>query len=77
MSSCVPVYKSAKPGGEKESRLLDKKATHIVSLNTKTGDGDEIIVSIKASDSIHYTAFKGSDPLRLVLDFPNTKKGKN
>ena len=75
-SSCVPVSKSAKPGGEKESRLMDKKATHIVSLNTKTGDDDEIIVSIKASDSIHYTAFKGSDPLRLVLDFPNTKKGR-
>ena len=76
MSSCVPVSKSAKPGGEKESRLMDEKATHIVSLNTKTGDDDEIIVSIKASDSIHYTAFKGSDPLRLVLDFPNTKKGR-
>ena len=76
LSSCVPVNKSAKPGGEKESRLMDKQAPHIVSLNTKTGDDDEIIVNIKASDSFHYTAFKGSDPLRLVLDFPNTKKGR-
>ena len=74
--SCVPIHKSAKRGVAKETRLLDKKANEIISLNTKIGDEGEIIVSIKASDSFHYTAFKGSDPLRLVLDFPNTKKGR-
>ena len=76
LSSCVPVNKNTKPGAQKEGRLLDQKPTQIVSLNTKVGDDDEIIVRIKASDNIHYTAFKGTDPLRLVLDIPNTKKGR-
>ena len=76
LSSCAPVNKNTKPGAQKEGRLLDKKPTQIVSLNTKVGDDDEIIVRIKASDNIHYTAFKGTDPLRLVLDIPNTKKGR-
>ena len=76
LSSCVPVNKNTKPGAQKEGRLLDQKPTEIVSLNTKVGDDDEIIVRIKASDNIHYTAFKGTDPLRLVLDIPNTKKGR-
>ena len=68
LSSCA--------GAKKEGRLLDQKPTEIVSLNTKVGDDDEMIVRIKASDNIHYTAFKGTDPLRLVLDIPNTKKGR-
>jgi len=68
LSSCA--------GAQKEGRLLDQKPTEIVSLNTKVGDDDEMIVRIKASDNIHYTAFKGTDPLRLVLDIPNTKKGR-
>ena len=76
LSSCVPVNKNTKPGAQKEGRLLDQKPTEIVSLNTKVGDDDEMIVRIKASDNIHYTAFKGTDPLRLVLDIPNTKKGR-
>ena len=66
LSSCVPVNKNT----------LNQKPTEIVSLNTKVGDDDEMIVRIKASDNIHYTAFKGTDPLRLVLDIPNTKKGR-
>ena len=76
LSSCVPVNKNTKPGAQKEGRLLNQKPTQIVSLNTKVGDDDEIVVRIKASDNIHYTAFKGTDPLRLVLDIPNTKKGR-
>ena len=74
LSSCAPVNKNTKLGAQKEGRLLDKKPTQIVSLNTKVGDDNEMIVRIKASDNIHYTAFKGTDPLRLVLDIPNTKK---
>jgi len=66
LSSCVPVNKNT----------LNQKPTEIVSLNTKVGDDDEMVVRIKASDNIHYTAFKGTDPLRLVLDIPNTKKGR-
>ena len=76
LSSCVPVNKNTKPGAQKEGRLLDQKPKKIVSVNTKFGDDDEMIVRIKASDNIHYTAFKGTDPLRLVLDIPNTKKGR-
>ena len=76
LSSCVPVNKNTKPGAQKEGRLLNQKPTQIVSLNTKVGDDDEIVVRIKASDNIHYTAFKGTDPLRLVLEIPNTKKGR-
>ncbi|MCL0046126.1 type IV pilus secretin PilQ [Nitrospinaceae bacterium] len=76
LSSCVPVNKNTKPGAQKEGRLLNQKPTQIVSLNTKVGDDDEMVVRIKASDNIHYSAFKGTDPLRLVLDIPNTKKGR-
>ena len=76
LSSCVPVNKNTKLGAQKEGRLLNQKQTEIVSVNTTVGDDDEIIVRIKASDNIHYTAFKGTDPLRLVLDIPNTKKGR-
>ncbi len=76
LSSCVPVNKNTKPGEQKEGKLINQKPTQIVSLNTKVGDDDEIVVRIKASDNIHYTAFKGTDPLRLVLDIPNTKKGR-
>ena len=68
LSSCA--------GAKKEGSLLNQKPTQIVSLNSKVGDDDEIVVRIKASDNIHYTAFKGTDPLRLVLDIPNTKKGR-
>jgi type IV pilus assembly protein PilQ len=75
LSSCVPVNKNTKPDAQKEGRLLNQKPTEIVKLNTKVVDGNEMIVRIKASDNIHYTAFKGTDPLRLVLDFPNVKKG--
>ena len=75
LSSCVPVNKNTKPGMQQEGRLLNQKPTQIVSLNTKVGDDNEMVVRIKASDNIHFTAFKGTDPLRLVLDIPNTKKG--
>ena len=75
LSSCVPVNKNTKPGAQEEGRLLNQKPTEIVSLNTTVGDDDEMVVRIKASDNIHYTAFKGTDPLRLVLDIPNVKKG--
>ena len=76
LSSCVPVNKNTKPGAQKEGRLLDQKPKKIVSVNTKFGDDDEMIVRVKASGNFHYTAFKGTDPLRLVLDIPNMKKGR-
>jgi len=76
LSSCVPVNKNTKPDAQKEGRLLDQKLKKIVSVNTKFGDDDEMIVRVKASGNFHYTAFKGTDPLRLVLDIPNMKKGR-
>ena len=76
LSSCVPVNKNTKPGAQKESRLLNQKPKKIVSVNTKFGDDDEMVVRVKASGNFHYTAFKGTDPLRLVLDIPNMKKGR-
>ncbi len=76
LSSCVPVNKNTKPDAQKEGRLLDQKLKKIVSVNTKFGDDDEMIVGVKASGNFYYTAFKGTDPLRLVLDIPNMKKGR-
>ena len=70
------MNKNTKPGAQKEGRLLNQKPTQIVSLNTKVGDDDEMVVRVKASGNFHYTAFKGTDPLRLVLDIPNMKKGR-
>ena len=62
LSSCVPVNKNTKPDAQKEGRLLDQKPKKIVSVNTKFGDDDEMIVRVKASGNFHYTAFKGTDP---------------
>ena len=76
LSSCVPVNKNTKPDAQKEGRLLNQKPKKIVSVNTKFGDDDEMIVRVKASGNFYYTAFKGTDPLRLVLDIPNMKKGR-
>jgi len=76
LSSCAPANKNTKYGAQKEGRLLDQKPKKIVSVNTKFGVDGEMIVRVKASGNFHYTAFKGTDPLRLVLDIPNMKKGR-
>ena len=67
LSSCAPA----------KGKLLNQKPTQIVRLDAEVGDedDDEMVIRIKASDNIHYIPFKGSDPLRLVLDIPNTKRG--
>ena len=47
LSSCVPVKKHTKFGAQKEGRLLDQKPKQIVSVNTKFGDDDEMVVRVK------------------------------
>ena len=47
----------------------------ISSLATSIGQGGETVITIQSTDVIQYTAFKLLNPLRLVLDFPNMKKG--
>jgi type IV pilus assembly protein PilQ len=52
----------------------------IISLNTNSsfavnGQDETVTVSVKSSEEIFYTALKGEDPLRLVLDFPDMSKG--
>ena len=55
---------------ESSSRPLGE----IISLNTEE-EGQSSIVSIETSRPVQYTAFKLSNPLRLVLDFPKMNQG--
>ncbi|MCH8156649.1 MAG: type IV pilus secretin PilQ [Nitrospinae bacterium] len=47
----------------------------ISSLATSIGPDGETVITIQSTGVIQYTAFKLLNPLRLVLDFPNMKKG--
>ena len=52
----------------------------IVSLDANLSFGanrldEKVIVSVKSTEEIFYTALKGEDPLRLVLDFPHMSIG--
>ena len=58
------------------AQMSNKGGASIASLNTSIGENGEAVIAIKASDSIQYTAFKLLNPLRLVLDFSNMKKGQ-
>ena len=52
-----------------------KSPASIVALNTDSTGTENTVVTIKSSQPVQYTAFKLLNPLRLVLDFPNMKKG--
>jgi type IV pilus assembly protein PilQ len=52
-----------------------KSPASIVALNTDSTGTENTVVTIESSQPIQYTAFKLLNPLRLVLDFPNTQKG--
>ena len=47
----------------------------ILALNTDSVGDKDAVVTIEASQPIQYTAYKLSNPLRLVLDFQNMQKG--
>ncbi len=47
----------------------------IRELVTKAELNGDSIIEIETSGALQYTAFKLMNPLRLVLDFPNMKKG--
>jgi len=49
--------------------------SEITQVITEEGKSGEAIITIDSSDSIQYTAFKLTNPLRLVLDFPKMRKG--
>ena len=57
------------------SAQASKTLASIVALNTDLIGTENTVVTIESSQSIQYTAFKLLNPLRLVLDFPNTQKG--
>ena len=52
-----------------------KSPASIVNLNTDSMGIKNSVVTIESSQPVQYTAFKLLNPLRLVLDFPNTQKG--
>ncbi|MBC8282858.1 MAG: type IV pilus secretin PilQ [Nitrospinae bacterium] len=58
-----------------EAQASKSPSGSIVALNTDSTANDNAVVTIEASQSIQYTAFKLLNPLRLVLDFPNMQKG--
>ena len=47
----------------------------ILALKTDSVGDKDAVVTIEASQPIQYTAYKLSNPLRLVLDFQNMQKG--
>jgi len=49
--------------------------SEITQVTTEEGRVGEAIITIDASNSIQYTAFKLMNPLRLVLDFQKMRKG--
>jgi type IV pilus assembly protein PilQ len=49
--------------------------SEITQVTTEEGSVGEAIITIDASNSIQYTAFKLMNPLRLVLDFQKMRKG--
>jgi len=49
--------------------------SEITQVTTEEGPAGEAVITIDASKSIQYTAFKLMDPLRLVLDFQRMRKG--
>ena len=59
-----------------DSEDADGPSSVIRELVTKAELNGDSIIEIEASGALQYTAFKLMNPLRLVLDFPNMKKGE-
>ena len=58
------------------AQCLTKAGQHCQPEPQASAKMEKLLSPSKASDSIQYTAFKLLNPLRLVLDFPNMKKGQ-
>ena len=49
--------------------------SEILKVTAEEGSKGKAVITINASNSIQYTAFKLMNPLRLVLDFPKMRQG--
>ncbi|MFQ5671846.1 MAG: type IV pilus secretin PilQ [Nitrospinales bacterium] len=51
------------------------EAVRAITGLTTEQDGENVSISIEASDAIQYTAFKLSNPIRLIMDLPRMREG--
>jgi type IV pilus assembly protein PilQ len=61
------------PGGEPQP---DSGRPNLAGLRTRNGENGDTVITLGASGSMRYITSKLSDPLRLVLDFPDMKQGR-
>jgi len=61
------------PGGEPPP---DSGRPNLAGLRTRNGENGDTVITLGASGSMRYITSKLSDPLRLVLDFPDMKQGR-
>ena len=61
------------PGGKPQP---DSGSPNLAGLRTRNGENGDTVITLGASGSMRYITSKLSDPLRLVLDFPDMKQGR-
>jgi len=61
------------PGGKPGP---DSGRPNLAGLRTRNGENGDTVITLGASGSMRYITSKLSDPLRLVLDFPDMKQGR-
>ena len=61
------------PGGKPQP---DSGSPNLAGLRTRNGENGDTVITLGASGSMRYITSKLSDPLRLVLDFPDMQQGR-
>ena len=61
------------PGGKPGP---DSGRPNLAGLRTRNGENGDTVITLGASGSMRYITSKLSDPLRLVLDFPDMQQGR-
>ena len=61
------------PGGKPGP---DSGRPNLAGLRTRNGENGDTVITLGASGSVRYIPSKLSDPLRLVLDFPDMQQGR-
>jgi len=61
------------PGGKPQP---DSGRPNLAGLRTRNGENGDTVITLGASGSVRYIPSKLSDPLRLVLDFPDMQQGR-
>ena len=71
----IPKTETLRLAQNEDSGNSNGPSSVIRELVTKAELNGDSIIEIETSGALQYTAFKLMNPLRLVLDFPNMRKG--